>query len=193
MSESWKQESHVLWDSLLSIQSLGLTCQRYPFKTHRCRTISTIHFPLKFSIIEIEKPVVWVQFLLATVNHPLMGGFFTLRCHYMSHPCAQGLKVLRDSSIHGGWWPGWLETGPSRATREMLAVEVWAFQEEISSVFPASPASWATKWTKSKTKSRWGGKGGTAFHCSEEERLAFWLIWFLLRIFAVSPVWAIQD
>lgn len=77
-----------------SFQTLGLTCQHYPFKTHRCRTIRTIHFAHKFSIIETEKPLVWVQFMLAPVNHPLMGSFFTLRCHYLSHPRAQGLEVL---------------------------------------------------------------------------------------------------
>ena len=32
--------------------------------------------------------------MLAPVNHPLMGSFFTLRCHYLSHPRAQGLEVL---------------------------------------------------------------------------------------------------
>ena len=56
-----------------SFQTLGLTRQHYPFKTHRCRTIRTIHFACKFSIIETEKPLVWVQFMLAPVNHPLMG------------------------------------------------------------------------------------------------------------------------
>ena len=149
-----------------SFQTLGLTCQHYPFKTHRCRTIRTIHFARKFSIIETEKPLVWVQFMLAPVNHPLMGSFFTLRCHYLSHPRAQGSEVLSDSTIRGGWWPGWLETGPSRATYDTPVAEVCAFQQEIPSVFPASPASWAAKWNKSKTKSRRSGK--RASHCSEE-------------------------
>lgn len=158
MSERWKQESRVLRDNLLSTHNLGLTCQRYQVKTHRCRTIRAIHFPRKFSIIEIEKLLVWVQLMLVPVNYPMMGSFFTLRCHYLSHSCAQGLKVLSDGSVQGGrtqGWSGYIQNAcnwglPIPGKKSLLSSQ-------------ASPAA----LNKSKTKSRqgWGTlllKGGKA-------------------------------